>query len=146
MGVVVFSASAFKTRYPEFSTVGDTVLDAYFSESTIYLNNTESSRVQDVGQRGVLLNMLTAHLAALYSGVSGRPPVGVVGRINSATEGSVTVAADMGPVTNSQAWYLQTKYGAQYWAATAQYRQMVYRPGYSQSAPPSYDPITGRYV
>ena len=146
MGVVVFSASAFKTRYPEFSTVGDDVLDAYFSESTIYLNNTESSRVQDVGQRGVLLNMLTAHLAALYSGVNGQTPVGVVGRINSATEGSVTVAADMGPVTNSQAWYLQTKYGAQYWAATAQYRQMAYRPGYSQSAPPSYDPITGRYV
>lgn len=146
MGVVTFNPTTFKARYPEFSTVDNTLLGSYFTESTLILNNTEGSIVADVAQRALLLNMLTAHLAALYSGISGQSPSGIVGRINQATEGSVSVGADMGPVYNSQAWFIQTKYGAQYWAATAQYRMMQYRPGYSCSAPRSINLYTGRLM
>ena len=143
MGIVVFNATTFKARYPEFSAIDNAVLSEYFAEATLYLNNTEKSRVCDVTQRSMLLNMIVAHIAALNSGANGQPPSGIVGRINSATEGSVSVAADYGAVTNSQAWYVQTKYGAAYWQATAQYRQAVYRGGYSTSAPPTYNNITG---
>lgn len=138
MGVVVFDLTVFRTRYAEFSTVPDPVLNAYFSEATMYLNNTDNSRVSDVGQRGVLLNMLTAHIAALNSGVNGNAPSGLVGRISSASQGSVSVSADMGPTTNSEAWYQQTKYGAAYWQATAPYRTAIYVPGASPSGYPNY--------
>lgn len=104
----------------------------------MYLNNTDNSRVSDVGQRGVLLNMLTAHIAALNSGVNGNAPSGLVGRISSASQGSVSVSADMGPTTNSEAWYQQTKYGAAYWQATAPYRTAIYVPGASPSGYPNY--------
>lgn len=131
MCVVVFDSTAFLARYPEFSSVSTSTLDAYFSEATIYLDNTDSSIVSDCNIRTVLLNMLTAHITALYSGINGNVPSGIVGRISSASEGSVSVNADMGPTTNSQAWYLQTQYGAAYWTATARYRAFQYLPGSS---------------
>jgi hypothetical protein len=144
MSVVIFNATTFKLRYPEFSTISDTVLQMYFDEATLYLNNTERSIVQDIAIRALLLNMIVAHIAALNSGVNGQSPIGIVGRINSATEGSVSVGADYGAVTASQAWYVQTKYGAEYWAATTRFRRMRYVNGRSYSPPPTLNPYTGR--
>ena len=132
MGVVVFDPVAFRTRYPEFSTLTDGMLTAYFNEATLYLNNSESSLVTDVTQRSVLLNMIVAHLAALNSGINGQAPSQLVGRITQASEGSVSVSSDIGPVSNTAAWWMQTKYGASYWSATSPYRTMRYRPGSSK--------------
>ena len=132
MAVVVFDSTAFLDRYPEFSTVAGGTLTAYFYEATLYLNNSENSLVTDVTQRSVLLNMAVAHLAALYSGINGQAPSQLVGRITQASEGSVSVSSDIGPVSNTAAWWMQTKYGASYWAATAPYRTMRYRPGSSK--------------
>lgn len=133
MGIVTFDSAAFVARYPEFSTVPTATLDLYFTEATIYLNNTDSSPVTDTGQRSVLLNMAVAHIAALNSGVNGNAAPDSVGRVDQAAEGSVSVHLDMGAVTNSQAWWNQTKYGAAYWAATRGYRTMRYFPGRSQA-------------
>lgn len=127
MAVVFFDETAFKARYPEFSALTSAALSAYFTEATIYLNNTEASPVTDEVQRAILLNMLVAHIAQLAASASG-----MVGRISSATEGSVTVQSEMGPMTNSQAWWMQTKYGASYWQATASYRTFRYMPRYVQ--------------
>ncbi|MDE3023802.1 MAG: DUF4054 domain-containing protein, partial [Pseudomonadota bacterium] len=71
--------------------------------------------------------------------VNGQAASPLVGRINSATEGSVSVTADMGAVTNTQAWYMQTKYGAAYWQASAPYRNFQYRTGSSRSAQSKYN-------
>lgn len=133
-GVVTFDPIAFVQRYPEFAMVSAPLLSSYFSEATLYLSNTPASRVSDLGQRSVLLNMLVAHIAALYAGVNGDSPSPLVGRINTASEGSVSVAADMGGVPGTAAWFMQTKYGASYWQATARYRTMRYVPGSSPSA------------
>ena len=141
MGVVVFDITVFRARYAEFALVPNAVINAYFAEATMYLNNTDNSRVSDVGQRGVLLNMLTAHISALNSGVNGNAPSELVGRISSASQGSVSVSADMGPTSESGAWYMQTKYGAAYWQATAPYRTAVYVPG---ASPSGYPNIYGR--
>lgn len=131
MAIVTFDLAAFRARYPEFATVVDATIQAYFAEATLYLDNTDCSRVSNVTVRAVLLNMLTAHIAALNSGVNGEAPSGLVGRVAQASEGSVSVSADMGPTTGTSAWFLQTKYGAAYWQATAPYRTFQYVPGSS---------------
>lgn len=132
-GIVAFDPTAFKARYPEFVNVSDALLQDYFGEATIYLANTEDSRVQDVAQRGVLLNMLVAHIAQLNAGSTTQPASPLVGRVNTATEGSVSVGTEMGVVPFTAAWFLQTKYGASFWQATARYRTMQYVPGRSYS-------------
>ena len=134
MAVVAFDPTGFLARYPEFASVNQATLGAYFNEATIYLNNTDASPVTDGsvgGLRSTLLNMLTAHIAKLNATVDGNAPSDLVGRVDQATQGSVSVHADMGQVPGSAAWYMQTKYGAAYWAATAAYRTMRYYPGAS---------------
>lgn len=127
MAVVIFNPLLFKRRYQEFNSVDNGLLEMYFAEATLYLNNTDSSRVSDVNQRAMLLNMLTAHIAVMNgTGANEQGASGLVGRVSSASEGSVSVSTDFGPTTNSQAWYSQTTYGAQYWAATASLRTVQY--------------------
>lgn len=131
MSIVIFDPAAFIARYPEFASVGTPLLQAYFDEATIYLANTDDSRVQDIVQRGVLFNMLVAHIAAINAGVNGQAASPLVGRVNTASEGSVSVGTDMGAVPFTAAWFMQTKYGASFWQATARYRTMQYVPGRS---------------
>lgn len=138
MAIVVFDVAAFRERYPEFDAVSETLLNAYFTEATIYLDNTDRSLVADVAVRAVFLNMLVAHIAALNSGVNGEKASGLVGRVASASEGSVSVSTDAGPSSASSWWYLQTPYGAAYWQATAPYRTVRYVPGCSPSMYPGH--------
>ena len=133
MASVVFDYSLWSLRYPELSaSVKATLAGAYFTESTLFLDNTNNSRVTDLGQRAMLLNMLTAHIAALNAPMNGQPSSPLVGRIATATEGSVTVNATMDLPPGSAQWFAQTKYGAAFWAATAIYRTMLYVPGPGQ--------------
>jgi len=136
MAIVVFDIAAFRERYPEFDSVSNSLLNAYFIEATVYLNNTECSPVRDPAIRAVYLNMLVAHLATLNSGVNGEKPSGLVGRVASASEGSVSVSMGEVPSSSASWWYLQTPYGAAYWQATASYRQALYVPGASPSMYP----------
>lgn len=138
MAIVVFDVAAFRERYPEFDAVSNTLLNAYFTEATIYLNNTDSSPVKDISIRALFLNMLVAHIAALNSGVNGEKASGLVGRVASASEGSVSVSADAGPSSENSWWYKQTTYGSAYWEATKPYRTCFYVPGSSPSMYPGH--------
>jgi len=130
-GVVAFDWGFFQGAYPELSSsVTSQQAQGYFNRATMLCDNTPMSPICDSsvgGQRYTLLHLLTAHITALNAPLNGSPSSPLVGRISNATEGSVSVQADMG---NNQpraaAWYQQTKYGAEYWAATAQYRTMRY--------------------
>lgn len=135
MASVAFDYTGWLVRYPEFTSVEEPLAQAYFDEATLYCDNTEVSIVPydplalpPVITRATLLNMLTAHIAALYSGVGGAGSSGLVGRISSATEGSVNVSAENNYPAGTPQWYQQTKYGSSFWAATAQWRTMLYRP------------------
>ena len=120
-------------RYPEFSAVSSGLLADYYAEAGDYLNNTGLSPISDPLKQARIMNMITAHIAALYSGVGGAAPSGLVGRVSDATEGSVHVSADMGvPAVGTQAWFQQTRYGASAWAAMAPYRRGRYIPGFSR--------------
>jgi hypothetical protein len=125
MAVVVFNPTTFKARYPEFSGVADALLGACFTEAGLYLSNTDSSPVQDVARRTLLLNMLTAHIAYLGGALSADGQPRPVGRVSNAAEGSVSAGFEyMQPGT--QAWFVQTQYGAAFWQATSSLRGFRY--------------------
>lgn len=131
--------AAWTARYPEFSGVGQPAYALYFAEAGLFCRNDGSGPVTTAAAQSALLQMMTAHIAALYSQSQGDPTPGAaknantpVGRISDATQGSVSVRIDWPSSADSSAmekWLSQTKYGAQYWAATLVYRQMRYRPG-----------------
>jgi len=121
MSVVVFDPAAFKSRYPAFDDVDDGLLGLYFSEATLYLNNTNASVVVDIPTRTILLYMLTAHIAFLA-----QRDAGMVGRVNTATEGSISVGSEFAPLLGSQAWFAQSQYGAAFWQATLRFREFMY--------------------
>jgi hypothetical protein len=122
MGVIAtFNSENFLARYPEFTSLDVPLLQQYFLEAGIYCRNDGGGMVDDVNIQTMFMNMLTAHIAALNGGVNGQTPSQMVGRINSAGEGSVHVSMDM-KSENGAAWYMQTKYGAAYWQASLPYR------------------------
>ncbi|NBW08600.1 MAG: DUF4054 domain-containing protein [Caulobacteraceae bacterium] len=138
MTVAVFSYAGWAARYPELEpTVTEPLALELFEEAGLYLDNTDGSIVpaDDVTYqpRLLLLGMLVAHLAALRS----PDRAGMVGRIASAGQGSVNVSTVMDGQAPGGAWYLQTQYGASYWAATARYRTARFvQPAASATVPP----------
>lgn len=134
-GVATFDWSTWELLYPELISRGVTqpYATALFNgPAGLLLDNTECSRVQDLGQRGYMLGLIVAHIAWL----SGPGSSGAVGRVSQASQGSVSASLDYGQVTQSEAYWVQSPYGALYWQATAAYRTGVYVP-----APPT--PYTG---
>lgn len=148
MGVIVSpNYTLFITRYPEFASPGGAqpvssdLYDAYFSEATVYQANNGAGPVSNATTQITLLNMLTAHIAALNTAsAAGVPASPIVGRVNSASEGSVSVGAENNYPPGTVQWYQQTKYGSAWWAATAQYRTMRYRPGPVMGVPANQGP------
>ena len=132
---VVFNYTAFSTRYPEFSKIPEARMQAYFDESTLYCDPTGSSRVASEGQRLTLLNMLTAHIAALNDSTLGKGATDPVGRISSVTQGSESSSFD-NALPGTAAWFQATKYGVAFWQATAMYRTMRVFPGRSRTMDP----------
>lgn len=126
MAVVTFVYADWSALYPELvaSTSAPQAL-AYFNRACLILNNTDSSIVADITERTNLLYLLTAHLAAL--GQSKAVAAGLVGRITSASEGTVSlgVQGDLGGGMGA-GYYQQTEYGWLYWLATASYRTARY--------------------
>jgi len=126
-GVVVFVPADFKTAFPPFVTVSDVALQMSFTLATTQLTNSCCSRVKDANLRETLLNLLTAHITALKDGQNGEPPPGIVGRVDKATEGSVSVSAAMDTSgVYGKDYYAQTQWGLLYWQATQQFRKGRY--------------------
>lgn len=129
-GVVTFDPTAFKAQFPSFVALSDASLQLCFDLGTLLLDNSACSIVQDVAKRTPLLSLLTAHIAHIQFGENGIAPTDVVGRIERADQGTVAMRAEWALQYNSHAaYYLQSKYGALYWSATAQYRSALYVPG-----------------
>ena len=118
----VFNFANFTLRYPEFSTLSQALLQMYFNEAGYYCRNDGAGPVSDQTTLDTFMNMLTAHIAALNGGVNGQTPGQTVGRVSSASEGSVHVSLDMQGSSPNAAWFNQTKYGAAYWQASLPYR------------------------
>lgn len=129
MAVVTFVPADFKARYPLFASVSDSLLSACFDDAGLYLSNTDASPVQDVTRRRSLLWMLTAHIAYLGGALAADGQPRPVGRLNSATEGSVSISTEYMTLTpGTGAWFQQTQWGASFWQATSSLRGFRYIP------------------
>lgn len=135
--VVTFVYADFITQYPQFAGLTAPQLTGYFDQATILCgNNIRNPAIGGMGPTWgaktltTLLYLLTAHIAWLLSSkdANGNPSstgtggAALVGRIDQATEGSVSVHATMGDDaagSPSQPWYMQTQWGSTYWAMTA---------------------------
>lgn len=158
-GVVTFDYAIWAARFPSLAANVDAPLaNAYFAEAQLFCDNTPCSPVRNLTIRAVLLNLLVAHLAMLNTPVdaassggssggstSGPSPAPspLVGRITSATEGSVSVSTQFDVPPGSAQWFAQTPYGAEFWAATAAYRTMRYLPNPARNMDP-YAPLGWR--
>ena len=144
MGVVAsFNYGSWALRYPEFSNVNAQQAQMYWEEATTYCRNDGGGPVGDIVTQTIMLNMLTAHIAYLAVGTGGivangtqlsspgQAPTPLVGRVSSASEGSVSVSTDNGSQPGSAAWFQQTQYGSAYWSLMSQFRsfQWVSRRG-----------------
>lgn len=127
--MVEFSADEFLAIYPEFTGAATPSLQFNFNLATLNISNCCGSPVPDPNVRQSLLYLLTAHITALFtpSAQNANQPPGIVGRISNASQGSVSVGAQM-PGTISSAWFDQTKYGAHFWTITAVFRTIHHIP------------------
>ncbi len=127
---VTFNYGAWQQRYPEFSAVSQPMAQDYFTEATLYWRNDGTVPVSTAAVQSMLLNMLTAHIAALNSQSQGDEFPGEskdanspVGRISSVTQGSISLSIESGaPPSEQAAFFGQTRYGLAFWRATAAFR------------------------
>lgn len=133
MGVaIVYTYAVWSATFTQFSnTVSQTAFDTtIYPLAQQYCVNDGSGPVPTSDIQTNLMGLMCSHIAQLLFGSNLQPASTLVGRINSAGEGSVNVAVEMPQAKSSiQAWLQQTQYGTMYWAASAPFRTMRYRPG-----------------
>lgn len=145
-GPVVFNPANFIAAFPEFAEIAPSMLQNYFDMADAFFKNDASNPAAgDIDRMTRLSYLVTAHVAWLMSPrdatgnlVAGGSINPLVGRISSASEGSVSVSVDLpgGESGPTEAFFSQTKYGFMFWAATAQYRTARY------AAQPTFVPST----
>lgn len=133
---VTFSYDVWVASFPEFSPLTPAQGQAYFNQATLICGNSCSNPINADGNLAALLYILTAHFAWLNCAkdANGNPsatgtPNPLVGRVADASQGTVSVSTEWnsgGSPSDLEAFLIQTKYGSQYWAATAQYRTARY--------------------
>ena len=120
--IAVFVYADWATLYPEFSNVTQPQATSQFAMAGIFLRNDGTGLVADPVIQTQLMYLMTAHLCFLaYGDSTGAGGSQLVGRISGATQGSVSVQTDM-PSNPSNAWFNQSKYGAEFWQGTAAFR------------------------
>lgn len=134
---VTFSFQTWIATFPEFSTLNANMGQGYFNRATAtILANATSNPLFGDGNLPYLIYLATSHVAWLNcpKDASGNPSATgqaaspLVGRISSASEGSVSVQTEW-PASDPSAqekYLMQTKYGAELWAALAPYRTAQY--------------------
>lgn len=135
--VTTFDLAGWQALYPVFAKVTLAPASGYFGLAGIYWRNDGTSLARTQGLQDQLMYLLTSHIAWLSSmrdaaglpdSAGTQPPSSIVGRISSATEGSVTVQSENDYPPGSAQWFQQTTYGAMFWQATAAFRTARYAP------------------
>lgn len=133
----IFDYTSWVLTFPEFQGIAKPAAEMYFAVATGYVRNDGAGPVCDPQVQATLLKLTTAHIAKLFSTTdNGQPttggldsPAGIVGRVSSATEGSVSVTSEFPDQPAAAAWWNQTIYGAAAWKLLAPTRTMRYLPG-----------------
>lgn len=147
---VTFDYSAWVARYPEFSNVSPQLAALYEAEAELYCRN-KLGPIRNPATLLLLLNMLTAHIAWMFAprdangnpASTGSAAPNVVGQMTNANEGSVSIGT--AKITNENAeWFAQTKYGLEFWQATAAFRTFRYFPSRRPVPSAIFPTIPGR--
>lgn len=117
MATIPFDVTAFRTMFPAFSnttTYPTITLQSYWDMATAYINDKTAGYYCGgwvLKQQVLALNLMTAHLAALFVLIaSGQTP----GIEISATIDKISVSMEPPPAKNQWQYWLQTTpYGAQ---------------------------------
>ena len=145
---VTFDYAPWIAMFPEFAGCSSPQGQGFFNRATLLFANAGWTGA--LPQAATLLYLLTSHIGWLSAprdgddmpSSTGTPASPLVGRISNASQGSVSVQVDMGEATAgspSQPWYEQTRWGSEFWAATAQFRTARY------AARPTPSPVGGSY-
>lgn len=133
---VTFNYADWVAQNPALANISEPQATNFFNLATLYFNNL--GWPGSLTQAATLLYMLTAHIARLFAprdalgnpSSAGTFPPPIVGRVSSASQGSISVQTDYDSNSSpSEKWYNQTPEGAAYWAATAQFRTALFIPG-----------------
>jgi hypothetical protein len=114
--IVELNTAKFRGMLPELSAVADDELAGYFMRAQLYIDNGETALIPNPPRESILY-LTMAHLISLYKDGRGSS----VGRISSASQGSVSVSFGFSPTVGGE-WWQQTQYGAEVWAVTLKYR------------------------
>jgi hypothetical protein len=134
--VATFDYPTWIASYPQFNNCTSLQGQGWWNRAGLILNPDGGSPVATVNELSALLYLLTSHIGWLNAprdalgnpAATGTLPPAVVGRISSASQGSSSASIEWnGSGSPSEAWYIQTPFGAEYWNATAKYRTMRYR-------------------
>lgn len=118
MAVHTFDGAAFRLQFPQFADVTvypDGMLSGYFTMATCYINPEDSSCGLSGDCLQLALNLMTAHLAAIYT--DNNAGSGSAGVVSSATIDRVSITQQV-PTTRGgwQAFLVKSPYGLQLWA------------------------------
>lgn len=109
--MVDLQVQVFKETYPEFSLMSDRVIQDLFFESRLLIDYYNKFP-QDVAE--FILYKCTAHLAFLKRESTDGDSV-VLGKINSASQGDVSISVDYALEKPGQSFWVSSVYGAQLW-------------------------------
>lgn len=151
--VATFDYSGWVAAYPEFIGVTEPQGQNYWNMAAMFWPNDGSSLSPTLSEQQMLLNMLTSHFAARYVQSLGDASPGAAkdantppGAVATASTGSVSVTMKNEYPPGTAQWYQQTKYGSDFYAATAKYRTARFFQGQMQSgAGPFNGGFGGRY-
>jgi Protein of unknown function (DUF4054) len=137
--IVTFNYNQFCLSFPELSYLPQAQTQQYFNLATYFCRNDGGrGGIPNAALQATALNFATAHIIALFAvDANGNPPSGLVGRVEHATEGSVNVSASWGnTVSDQEAWWIQTRYGAAFWNCTRAMRVFHYMRGFPRVMDP----------
>jgi hypothetical protein len=121
---VPFNYNTFVATFPAFAALPQQQAQLYWNMAGGYWRNDGTSPATTDAEQATLMNLVTAHLAQILgAAAAAAPSAGLVGRMSSASEGSVSVSAELSGLPPSAAFWTQTQYGLLFWQMTAAYRQ-----------------------
>lgn len=126
MATVELDIEEFRTWFPGLTeeVISDEMIEVFWEQVCEMIGNTDATSFAPYNpperkERKSLLYYALCHMATLSTQDEGQP-----GRIQSASEGSVSASFDLIKANSATAqWWLQTKCGATYWTMTAKYRR-----------------------
>lgn len=132
MAKVTFCREYFTAAFPaiDISSYSDLALASLWEMAVMYVGDDDTNSLapynpdRGVNERRLLLYLVMAHLLKMQGQSDGQGgSAGLSGRVNSATEGSVSVSVELYKADSLNAqWWSQTNEGLQYWMLTAKYR------------------------